>query len=305
MTNGPHQGGNASYPVAFNGTHGTYVKSFMTVPEYPTHFNGITYYLWSDLFFGDSAPNGRMNQLVPQLILGDALDGSSGPPDWIPSWGNHKKWTFASHYFFEIFNETSQEVEPHAAYGEFHEAKPGETLYTEFVLSLTVGKTRYSAKEYPMWTLTMGVVGDTTRTSILEVPHPYMGLGKNWNDGPTTSWLEEPYHNMCINMCWEIYGGIDSAHLPSSGALYKMDIQQPIPSTVESEQTTTDSFEHNYFTSKDYNDRHEYYNFTTWEEDEGNGRCPSCIVKERHTYNEQTIMVEISVSPSSTLEKDK
>ena len=225
MTNGPHQGGNASYPVAFNGTHGTHVKSFMTVPEYPTQFNGITYYLWTDIFVGDSAPNGRMNQLVPQLILGDALDGSSGPPDWIPSWGRHKKWKFASHYFFEIFNETSQEVEPHAAYGEFHPVKPGETLYTEFELSLIGGKTSSNAKEYPVWTLTMGVVGDTTRTSILKVPHPYMGLGTDWSNGPTTSWLEEPYHNMCINMCWEIYGGIDSAHLPSSGALYNVSTQ--------------------------------------------------------------------------------
>ena len=84
-----------------------------------------------------------------------------------------------------------------------------------------------------------------------------------------------------------------------------MDIQQPVPLTNEYHRTTTTSFEHNYITSKDYNDRHQYYDFTTWEEDEGNGRCPSCIVKERHTCTKQTVMVKISVSPDSFLETDE
>jgi hypothetical protein len=195
----------------------------MTVPELPLELDGVTHYLWTDVFFGDSAPNGRMNQLVPQLILGEALDGTTGPPNWTPTWTQHDTWTFAAHYFFEVFNRTSQNVQPHAAYGEFHSVDPGEELYTHFVLSTGSSSTsERGSEQVPAWILTMGVVGDDTRTSTLQVKQPYMGLGRNWSDGPTASWLEEPYHNMCINICWEIYGGIDSNHLPSSGAVYKV-----------------------------------------------------------------------------------
>lgn len=42
---------------------------------------------------------GRMNQLVPQLILGNALDGSSGPPEYNPHYGTHLTWEFGAHYF--------------------------------------------------------------------------------------------------------------------------------------------------------------------------------------------------------------
>ncbi len=51
-----------------------------------------------------------MNQFVPQLILGSALDGSSGPPAYTPHWGEHATWAFGAHYFFETFNETSGKV---------------------------------------------------------------------------------------------------------------------------------------------------------------------------------------------------
>lgn len=88
----------------------------MTVPALPKRIDGITYYIWTDIFFGDMG-YGRMNQFVPQLILGQALDGSSGPPDYKPHWGNHSSWTFAAHYFFEIFNPTTGQKDAHAAYG--------------------------------------------------------------------------------------------------------------------------------------------------------------------------------------------
>jgi hypothetical protein len=91
MKNGPHEGGSASYPVAWDRDlmAATSVKSTVTVPEYPEYTDGITYYMWVDVFFGD-AGHGRMNQLVPQLILGNALDGSSGPRDYKPRWGSNK-----------------------------------------------------------------------------------------------------------------------------------------------------------------------------------------------------------------------
>jgi hypothetical protein len=84
MVHGPHEGGNASYPVAWNGKAGTTVHASMTVPGLPAKNDGITYYIWTDVFFGD-ASLGRMNQFVPQLMFGNVLDESSGPPNYSPS----------------------------------------------------------------------------------------------------------------------------------------------------------------------------------------------------------------------------
>ena len=55
MTNGLHQGANASYPMAFDGTIGTSVHSGTTVPELSRPVDGITYYIWPDIFFGDTS----------------------------------------------------------------------------------------------------------------------------------------------------------------------------------------------------------------------------------------------------------
>ena len=38
-----------------------------------------------------------------------------------------------------------------------------------------------------------------------------------------------------------------------------------------------------------------YYNFTTWEQDEGNGICPSCTIHERHDEIQQEVIINISV----------
>lgn len=322
MTNGPHQGGNASYPVAWNGTTGTRVESFMTVPDLPRRMDGITYYMWTDIFFGDGGRWGRMNQMVPQLLLGNALDGSTGPPDYRPQWPKegkeHTTWVFASHYFFELYNVSTSKVDAHAAYGEFHPVHPGEILYTSFVLSPgdedgDREDTKPSAR--PKWTLTMSVVGDPTRTSVLTVPQPYMGLGRNWTNHRsqdhhhqqqrqngatttnTTSWLEPPYCHMCLNMCWELYGATDHDHLPSSGATYHLTVQQPKPANKENNHDAGNDGDKNRESSSSGSS---YYDFTSWEEDEGNGQCPSCRVVEQHTDETQTVMVEISVIPPPT-----
>ena len=65
MKNGPHEGGNASYPVSWdkNLLRGITIRSTMTVPSLPSLTDGITYYIWTDAFFGDGGL-GRMNQLV-------------------------------------------------------------------------------------------------------------------------------------------------------------------------------------------------------------------------------------------------
>lgn len=264
MLNGPHQGGNASYPVNWNGTAATFVSATMTVPGIPEIVNTkMTFYIWTDVFFGDHGL-GRMNQFVPQLILGQALDGSSGPPDFRPQWGYHDSWTFAAHYFFELWNPDTNATEAHAAYGDFYPAHPGEEIWTTF--EMTSG----ADKGNPIWTLSMGVVGDDSRTSTLVVAQPYMGMGAHWKDEPCTSWLEPNYRNMCINACWELYGAKDSSHLPSTGAQYQVDIFQPQLSSS-------------------------YYPFSSWVQDEGNGHCPSAKIEELRSDASQYVLLDINV----------
>ena len=167
MHNGPHEGGPASYPVGEAGNFTT-VAATMTVPGYPARLDGITYYLWTDVFFGDMS-QGRMNQFVPQLILGEALDGSSGPPHFTPRFGNHSTWRFGAHYFFEYADAATGRLIPGAAYGELFPCAPGEVLFTRFEASEASGDR--------VWTLTMGVAGDFARTSRVVAAQPYMGLG--------------------------------------------------------------------------------------------------------------------------------
>lgn len=189
----------------------------MVVPGYPQNTTDITYYIWTDLQFGD-AGLGRMNQFVPQLILGEALDGSTGHPKYEPKYGTHETWMFGAHYFFEVYKNNAkreEEVEAHAAYGKLYPASPGEMLYTEFVASGPLNA--------PAWTLTMGVVGDSTRVSSIEVPQPYMGIGASW-DEPTVSWAEENYTYTGSYSCWELYGVEDLEHFPSTGTTYTVTI---------------------------------------------------------------------------------
>ena len=307
MTNGPHQGGNASYPLAWNGTAGTRLESCMTVPEYPLglhtkeDFSQITYYLWTDIFFGDESL-GRMNQLVPQLILGSALDGSTGPPSFKPQWNSiHTKWSFGAHYFFEVWNPDTNTTDAHAAYGDFFHAYPGEILQTSFELSLPTDS--FSSVKSPAWQLTMSVMGDPNRTSVLTVPKPYMGLGEHW-EIPSSSWLEPNFRNLCINSCWELYGASDAEHLPSSGAEYRLRIEQPTPSHRVDQIIHADIGTHlRHSTNEDPKSQKEgYYAFTTWEQDEGNGICPSCQVSEVHTERKQDVFVEFGVSPATEAE---
>lgn len=171
----------------------------------------------TDIFFGDMGL-GTMNQFVPQLILGNALDGSSGAPNYAPHWGLHSTWEFGAHYFFEVHNESTGNSDGHAAYGTMHSAKSGELLFTSFDQAYD------EAEQRPFWTLKMGVVGDPTRLSELRVDQPYMGLGVHWPT-PTHSWAEKNYSFLCVNSCWELYGAVDADHLPSSGSTYEINIR--------------------------------------------------------------------------------
>ena len=210
--------------------------------------------------------NGRMNQFVPQLILGNALDGSSGPPFYKPHFGEHSQYEFGAHYFFEFLNETSGKLESHAAYGEMYPAKPGEVLETSFVATTSDTDTGSAG---PIWTLTMKVVGDSSRTSTLRVEQPYMGLGVNWSV-PTTSWAELNYTNLCVNSCWELYGAKDPSHLPSSGSKYDIKIERGKGA--------------------------KFPWVTQWDEDEGlNRSCATSTITESHNSTVQHVLWDIKI----------
>ena len=87
-----------------------------------------------------------MNQFVPQLMLGSALSGSSGPPDFRPQFNHHRSWVFGAQYFFEIWDHATNQSVAKAATGETFPTVAGETLYTRFELG----------RDWA-WTLTMGV----------------------------------------------------------------------------------------------------------------------------------------------------
>ena len=253
MRGGPHEGGPSHYVVGNASTGFTSVRSTMTVPLYPKEMDGITYFFWSDLFFGDMS-QGRMNQIVPQLLLGEVLSGSTGPPDYNPIYSTFSTWMFGAHYFFEVLNASTLQIDAKAAYGGLYPALEGETIFTTFDV--------YAGPFGPAWLVRMGVEGDATRVSEIRVEQPYMGLGRDWAV-PSTSWAELNYTDVCINSCWEIYGGVDADHLPSSGAEYEIVI------TRGEKQT--------------------YPWVAQWDQDEGAGSCFHSNISESHTQTVQTV----------------
>ena len=89
-------------PTAF--AHSLRTNRFLAITTthhtHTTHITtqGVCQYIYFNIFFGDSKPNGRMNQFVPQLMVGESLTTSSGPPDYHPIWVDHKSWVFSSQY---------------------------------------------------------------------------------------------------------------------------------------------------------------------------------------------------------------
>jgi hypothetical protein len=71
--------------------------------------------------------------------------------------------------------------------GESFPTVAGEQMYTTF---------KMNAKE--VWTLEIGVKGDSKRVSTVVVDKPYMGLLAN----ETTSFLEPSYNKAGLNSCW-------------------------------------------------------------------------------------------------------
>jgi hypothetical protein len=181
-------GGGADVPV-----DGTVFYAEMTTPGLPANASAIaegTYFIYTNIYFFDkpkppSGSYGVMNQFVPQLMLGNPLSGSSNWPYFLPSWSQEATWVFASQYFMELFNATSGQVEAKAAAGEKFNVVAGETLWTSFA--------RAGAPGFG-WSLSMGVKGDASRTSVVLAPQPYMGLIPAF----TASWDEPVYAKACV-----------------------------------------------------------------------------------------------------------
>ena len=53
--------------------------------------------------------------LKMKLVLGNALDGSSGPPSFEPHFGHHETYQFGAHYFFEFLDPETNSTASHAA----------------------------------------------------------------------------------------------------------------------------------------------------------------------------------------------
>lgn len=209
--------GFAWYPTAVANSFG----AVFNVPALPTNASAyldLTYYIYFNIFFHNYEPAGAIfNQFVPQLMLGQALSNSTGPPNYDAVWGNYSSYVFSAQYFFEIINESNVSV-PKAVAGDVYQCVPGESLWTQFTQS-----------HDHVWTLTMGVVGDPTRTSVVVAPRPFMGLVSG-----TSSWSEATYDEVHVNSCWELYDASpwDRAHWPGSGSIFNMQIDTQIPGGI-------------------------------------------------------------------------
>lgn len=210
-------GGIASYPVAARRPGDTRFYAEFDVPALPKAVDGITDFIYFNIFFS-GYKDGKMNQFVPQLMLGNPLCNSTGPPEYKPIWHEHDTWVFGSQYFFEVHNRTSNKTEGHAATGELFPAQFGEVIWTSFELD-----TKWT------WNLSMGILGDPARTSTVISEKPFMGLVEY----DTKSWAEPQYNHTNVNSCWELYNVRDRAHYPSSGSTYDMRVTTDVPGGVK------------------------------------------------------------------------
>ena len=201
-------GGMAQYAVA----PGMKFYTTFNVPGLPLNQsaieNDITFFIYSNIFFDRNpgqCPDCKMNQFVNQLMLGQPLYGSTGAPDYDPLWMPVTTWIFAAQYFMEIYpNGTAK-----AAAGPWFNCTEKDILWTEYALDTNW-----------VWTLSMGVVGDSSRTSILIVEKPFMGL----LESETSSWAEPAYSSANYNSCLELYGiaPYGGTHYPSSSMVYDL-----------------------------------------------------------------------------------
>jgi len=179
----------------------TYYAEF-NVPPLPASFSASqTYFIYYNIIFpadGDVATN---NQFVPQLMLGEPLCGSTGPPYYNPVWKTLKTWHIGAQYFFFVKNESDPSGNSgKAVTGDLIDVYEGQIVYTQFSLS----------DDGEVWTLQQGIKGNATAVSTVRVPQPFMGFDPN-----TKSWTEPVYNMTRLGCCWELYGINERANYPN------------------------------------------------------------------------------------------
>jgi len=103
-------GGMARYPVA----PGIKFYSTFNVPGLPLNQsaieNDVTFFIYQNVFFDGGkgvCEQCKMNQFVNQLMLGQPLYGSTGPPAYDPLWMPVTTWIFAAQYFMEVYDNNT------------------------------------------------------------------------------------------------------------------------------------------------------------------------------------------------------
>ena len=130
---------------------------------------------------------GFMNQFVPQLELGEALCGSTGPPEYQTGACSIidplQQWVIQSQYFFGVLNHSGV-PDPsgvswtgHAVTGETIPVFPGEVVVTNFTQLMNgTWLLQFSVDE----SATGPIPGRGSVMSVVQVDHPYMNPELDW-----------------------------------------------------------------------------------------------------------------------------
>ncbi|KAI2508360.1 hypothetical protein MHU86_6034 [Fragilaria crotonensis] len=169
-------------------------------------------------------------------MLGNALANSSNYPNYDPQWIELETWHIGAQYFMALCppdtasSSTTMSTPPNtttasntscanswipkAATGDLIAVEPGEVIETTFLLVERKG-------HLLEWQLSIGVLGQPHRTSVLVVDRPFLGLVPS-----TTLWDEIAYEHVYVGSCLENYGMTKSKNYPPAWQI-RMEIWSP------------------------------------------------------------------------------
>jgi hypothetical protein len=221
-----------SYPLGHE--PGVIFTSRFQVPPLPRNFQSdiMTYYDYYNVFWRQQPQGGIMNQLVPQLMLGNVLANSSNFPNYEPQWLILDQWHIGAQYFFALpcntttATPTTDDTYPpkdqddpcwiaKAATGNLIPVQPGQVIETTITLVEGVSDDAMDLQ----WHLRMGVVG-SHHWSLVVVETPFMGLVAN------TTWTDDIYQNVTVGSCLENYNMHQSDNYPTTWEIV-MDVLVP------------------------------------------------------------------------------
>jgi hypothetical protein len=150
---------------------------------------------------GNTTGYGFMNQFVPQLMLGEALCGSTGPDGGYQTSAcsivaPFRHWVVQSQYFYGVLNHSGVpdpsgvDWTGHAVTGDTIPVFPGEIVLTNFTMMRN-----------GTWLLQLGVATDVPASrgatmSTVQIDHPYMN--------PQLDWLHPDFNHTLVGACNEV-----------------------------------------------------------------------------------------------------